>query len=86
MITFTAFHCVFADNHSRSTAYAVSTLDPGGGGSGVAAPSPGGTGGPYQQGPDDSFHTDAAIKVAASVGGLLTAIATIVAVQLLATA
>lgn len=57
------------------------TLDPGGGGTTVAAPVPGGTGS-LPQGPGDGYN-NAALKVGATLVGLIVTVASIAAGQLM---
>jgi len=62
--------------------YAGSTIPYGGGGTTVAAPVPGGTGG-LPQGPGDGYHNAAAhVKTYGTVIGLCVGVGTIAAVQL----
>jgi hypothetical protein len=78
----TSTHTSTTTTTSTTLPYAASTLPYGGGGTSVAAPVPGGTGG-LPQGPGDGYHNAAAhVKAYGTVVGLCVGIGTIAAVQL----
>jgi len=78
----TSTHTSTTTTTSTTLPFAASTVPYGGGGTTVAAPVPGGTGG-LPQGPGDGYHNAAAhVKTYGTVIGLCVGIGTIVAVQL----